>query len=251
MCEEELRRARTRPHQKAELIWGCQMLWHGAPSRGCAGAGDPTGHFPSHFPTSRQSHPFLLCLQPQSPREGANSCSALSPPPAAAPFGNNHAGFPPKNAALELLGWQEGTVQVPRVTPSPCDGLSRICLTRSGHQIHSEIFSFLADPSWFCSLQLFPAPRREMKSGTGSGRCHWNWGQPGQGFAGSYLKAAREQGVISQQDKSSAVELLVCTGPPRAIKGLSAAKEKQYLEMNLEQRQGNKKRFLLSDHPLH
>lgn len=49
--------------------------------------------------------------------------------------------------------------------------------------------------------------------------------------------------MIPQQDKSGAVELLVCTGLPTAIKGLSAAaKEKQYVEMNLEKRQGKRKK---------
>lgn len=51
--------------------------------------------------------------------------------------------------------------------------------------------------------------------------------------------------MISQQDKSAGVELLVCTGPSSAIKGLSAvaaAKEQQYLEMNLEKRQRKEKR---------
>lgn len=45
---------------------------------------------------------------------------------------------------------------------------------------------------------------------------------------------------MSQQENSRGVELLVCPGPSTAMQGLSAAaaEEKQYLEMNLEQRQG-------------
>lgn len=119
------------------------------------------------FQPAEGSRPFLLC-RAQSPREGANSCSASSPP-AAAPSGSGHASSPPKNAALQLpqlprvaLGWPQVLVKgrAPAARPPNPPG---------------ELL-FPARSRWFRSLRLLPAPRRELKSGTRSGR---SWGQQG------------------------------------------------------------------------
>lgn len=139
LCEGELRALESQNSipSKSRVNLGLPNAVTQSPSPGLRVRGSlPLLRVGPEAPRAQMRHflfrgiPSLSAVpEPQSPREGANSFSASSLP-GAAPFGNNHASFPPEKAALELLGWQEGTAQVPRVALGSPPVLAMLDLSR-------------------------------------------------------------------------------------------------------------------------